>query len=488
MTNYMIFEGNRLLLIVPMLVTLTLVAECASGPIENVSTVASTVASSVPANLPIYEPDQAITKVGFDELPGPGLAQPEAVDTARDSTAELILPHRLPATGGLTLESLEQMALANNPAIAQSAARVRALQGKWEQVGLPPNPTAGYVAGEVGNEGSAGQQGGFVGQEFITAGKLRKNRAVVAAEVFRAEQQLAANEGRVRTDLRQGYYSALLAQRRVELANDLVRFATKAAEASKSLVEAEEIPLAGLLQTEVQQQNAKVLLRTARNGLTRAWRQLTAVVGGPELPVQPLEGDVSQLPELLDWQEQLARLQAESPAVAAAMADVERARSALHRASVEAVPNVTTQVSVQYDDASDYTIAGVQVGMPIPLWNRNQGGIRQAQAEISQAVRNVERTRLNLQRQLADAFRQYSDAQVTATSYSADILPRSKRTFELVQRGYTQGEVGYLDLLAAQQTFSQTNLAYLDALGSLWQSYVQIDGLLLKGSLSQQPN
>ena len=214
---------------------------------------------------------------------------------------------------------------------------------------------------------------------------------------------------------------------------------------------------------------------------------LSALVGGSEFPVQQLAGDVSQLPELLDWQNQLVRLQAESPEIAAAMADVDRARRALNHACVEPVPNINTQVSVQYDDATDYTVTGVQIGIALPLWNRNQGGIRQARAEITEAARNVERVELDLNRRLANAFRQYSDAHVTATTYANDILPLAKRTFDLVQQGYTEGEVGYLDLLAAQRTFSQTNLAYLDALGSLWQSYVQIDGLLLDESLSQEP-
>ena len=106
---------------------------------------------------------------------------------------------------------------------------------------------------------------------------------------------------------------------------------------------------------------------------------------------------------------------------------------------------------------------------------------------MTEAVRNVERVGLDLDQRLADAFRQYEDAHVTARTYTSDILPRSQLTFELVQRGYTQGEVGYLDLLTAQHTFSQTNLKYLDALGSLWQNYVQINGLLLDGSLTTLP-
>ena len=474
MTRHAIFAATAIMLAMG----------CTSGPPKGDALV---VLSTQPAAL-TSQPSPLITQVDYETPATSELVQPPGTMPLRGDHAEPAAPQPLPSAHSLTMEVLEQMALANSPAIAQSAARVRALRGKWVQVGLPPNPTAGYTASEIGDEDAAGQQGGFVGQDFITAGKLRKNRAVVAAEIHRAEQQRATAERRVRTDLRQGYYAALLAQRRVELAEELVRVTSEAADASKSLVEAEEIPLAGLLQTEVQHQNAQVLLRTAQNGLAQAWRRLSAVIGGPELSDQPLVGDVSQLPELLDWQPQLVRLQSESPEVATAMANVERARRALRRACVEAAPDIRAQVSVQYGDISDDTFAGVQVGMPLPVWNRNQGGIRQAQAEITEAVRNVDRVERDLNQRLADAFRQYSDAYVSAETYASDILPRSQRTFELVGRGYTQGEVGYLDLLAAQHTFSQTNLAYLDALGSLWQSYMNIEGLLLNGSLAWQPD
>ncbi len=394
-----------------------------------------------------------------------------------------ITSKELPKQEGLTAKSFEMMAMANNPAIAQANARIRALRGKWVQVGLPPNPNVGYLAGEIGNEGKAGQQGGFIGQQFITGDKLSRNRAVVAAEINRAEQDLAAVQRRVQTDVRSGYYDALLAQRRVSLANELVRITTEAVNASNSLVEAKEISLAGLLQTEVQQQNAELLLQTAQNRSAQTWRNLSAIVGEPGLSKQELVGEVDQLPAMLGWDEQLNRLQTQSPEVALAMAEVERARLALSRACVEPVPNINTQISVQYDNATEDTIAGVQIGIPLPIWNRNQGGIRQAQAEVSEALRNVDRVELDLQSRLSNAFRDYSDAHMTAQAYANDILPRSSQTLELVRSAFDQGEIGYLELLAAQKTFSQTNLDYLDALGLLWKSYVQIDGLLLEGSL-----
>lgn len=463
-----------------------LAAGCASAPTERrVVAAADGVAAAV-------DRGQQVSPVAYQDLSTPTLAQPATVaeSVPKPETDVQPLAHaeteELPRTSnsvGLTPELVEELALANSPAISQAAARIRALRGKWVQVGLPPNPTVGYLASEIGADGSAGQQGGFAGQEFITAQKLRRNRSVVCAEIARAEQQLAAIVQRVQTDARLSYYNALLAQRRIELAKDLVHQATEAAQASKSLLEVQEIPLAGLLQTEVRLQNAKLRWRTSGNGLDQAWRQLQTLVGSERLPRQALEGDVSRLPMALDFQDQLVRLQSASPEVAVAMVEVERHRRALNRACVESIPNVNAQVSLQYDNTTNETLTGVQVGIPLPIWNRNQGGIRQARANLTAAARNVDRVELNLQQRMTDAFRQYADAQTTVETYTNEILTRSRQSLKLVQQGYSQGEVGYLDLLAAQSTFSQTNLAYLDALGDLWQSYLRIDGMMLEGSL-----
>lgn len=412
--------------------------------------------------------------------------EPTAIAPVKSNNTAESIATPAEETSGLTLALVEELAVSNHPTIAQAQARIRALNGKWVQAGLAPNPTIGYLGSEIGAGDTAGQQGGFAGQQFVTAHKLKRNRAIVCAEISKAEQQLAAVIRRVQTDVRLSFYNTLLAQQRVVLATDLVRIAEAAVETSQSLIEAAEIPLAGLLQSEVQLQNAFVLKRTSENGLDQAWRQLQTIVGGESLPRQPLLGEVAQLPTSLDFQQQLQHVQQTSPELATAMADVVRSRRVLNRECVEAVPNVNTQFSVQYDNEGQDTIAGVQIGIALPLWNRNQGAICRARAEVTQAARNVDRVERSLQRRLVDAFREYSDARVTVETYSSEILTRSQRTLDLIRQGYAQGEVGYLDLLTAQRTFSETNLSYLNALGSLWQSYLKIDGLLLDGSLETE--
>ena len=89
--------------------------------------------------------------------------------------------------------------------------------------------------------------------------------------------------------------------------------------------------------------------------------------------------------------------------------------------------------------------------------------------------RAIEARLPEFEREIANLEQKLADIQ--------QILPTARDTLELVGRAYEQAEVGYLELLTAQRTFSETNLAYLDAVAALWQSRLAIDGLLLDNSL-----
>jgi cobalt-zinc-cadmium efflux system outer membrane protein len=383
----------------------------------------------------------------------------------------------------LTLAQLERMALANHPALARAEAQRRALRGKWVQVGLPPNPSIGYVAEEMGDEGTAGHQGGFARQQLITAGKLGLNRAIVAQEILQADQQVAAVQQRVLTDVRIGFYDVLIAQKQVELAHELVNVSDKAVEASQGLLSAMDISLAGLLQTEVEAQGAQVALYRAETEVLAAWRRLSAVLNLGEMEPRRLAGNPEQAVMDLDWHGTLERVLSRSPEVALAAAELERARRALVRACAEVRPDVDVMAAVQENNISHDTMAGVQIGMPLPILNRNQGGIRQARAEIAAASRNLERVRLDLRHRLASVFQNYAAARFEVERYSREILPKAQHTLDLVSRSYGLGETGYLDMLAAQRTYFQTNVAFIAALRELWRATLRIDGLLLDNSL-----
>jgi cobalt-zinc-cadmium efflux system outer membrane protein len=147
------------------------------------------------------------------------------------------------------------------------------------------------------------------------------------------------------------------------------------------------------------------------------------------------------------------------------------------------VPNLGLQAAVQYDNATQDTFATVQAGVPMPIFNRNQGNIRTAQAELMAAQKEAQRVQLELQQRLAGVFEQYATAQYQVEKYSRDILPSAQASLDLANQGYRQGEYSYLFLLTAQRTYFQTNLIYLDSLRELRAASTAIEGNLLTGSL-----
>src|ERR1700680_4762379 len=91
---------------------------------------------------------------------------------------------------GLKLAELEQMAITNNPTLAQAAAEIRAATGRKLQSGLYPNPTVGYQGEQIrGGIQGGGEQGFFVGQDIVLGGKLGLNRRVLEEERKQAEAE-----------------------------------------------------------------------------------------------------------------------------------------------------------------------------------------------------------------------------------------------------------------------------------------------------------
>ena len=401
-------------------------------------------------------------------------AEPLPVDNVAASNAEL------------TIDDLLGMASVNHPAICKAMAKVSAARGNYVQVGLPPNPVVGYSGQQIGSNGLAEQDGVFIEQEFVRGGKLRLNREVAAREVMRAERELWIVQQRVMTDVRQAYYHVAVAQRQLDLTEQLQRIAADARRSADALYNAKEVSKADVLQAELEVENTAILLQNARNRQQAAWRSLANVAAQPTLAPQRVVDNLNDGLSDDEWETTLSRLLHESPELAAASAEVERARWALERARAEPRPNVTVQglINTRDNGIGGKADGGLTVGLPVPLWNRNQGGIAQAQCELAAALREIERVRLGLQNRLAPVFERYANARNQVDRYRNRILPAARESLELTQRSYQAGELGFLSLLTSQRTFFQTSLSYVEAIRELRLAEAEIDGLLLSDSLT----
>jgi cobalt-zinc-cadmium efflux system outer membrane protein len=396
-----------------------------------------------------------------------------------------------PTEPGLSLEQLEAMALEANPTLAQAAAQVQAAAGRTLQAGLYPNPSVGYSGEEISGPASGGEHGAFVQQTIITAGKLGLSRAVFQREQTQAEELVKAQRLRVLNMVRLLYYQTLGAQHLVTWRERLAALAQEAVDITHQLFNVGQADQPDVLQAGVEAQQAQLTLEAARYDLERTWRQLAAVVGNPSLKRQALAGKIDEaLPEL-EENSALSTLLEESPELTVAKAGVQRAEAALKRAQVEWIPDITFRGGVHYN-FERFAPGNVQVGpegfaeirMPLPVFDRNQGNIVAAQADLDRARREVQRVELSLRQRLSATFAEYLTSRRTVEAYSTRILPNARQAYELYLQRYQQMAAAYPQVLITQRTLFQAQVAYVTALVDLWRTAVEIRGLLLLDGLA----
>jgi cobalt-zinc-cadmium efflux system outer membrane protein len=389
---------------------------------------------------------------------------------------------------GLSLENLEAFALVSNPSIERAEAIVAAARGRALQVGLRPNPQVGIDFQQLGSSGLAEQYGVLIGQEFVRSDKLGLNRSIALHEVQRLEQELAAQRQRVLTDVRIAFVRALRAERQVELTQQLVDIGPKGVAVAEELLNAKEVGRADVLQAELEVESALVLRQNAENRRIAAWRQLSALTSQSSLEPQPLVGDIADAGEQVVFEATLSQLQSHSPEIAAAIATIQRAQCNLQRQRIEPRPNVSVEGLINWRDngIGGDADGGLVVSLPLPLWNKNQGGIREARGELIAAERALGQLENGLKNRLAPVFERYRNAAQQADRYRDRILPMAVETLELTRETYELGEINFVNLLTVQRTYANNQLAYLDALESLRVALIEINGLLLSGSLDNR--
>ena len=143
--------------------------------------------------------------------------------------------------------------------------------------------------------------------------------------------------------------------------------------------------------------------------------------------------------------------------------------------------------SVRYNTADEQTVASFDLGIPLRLYDRNEGNIRRASADLSAAREDIRRVELQLQSRLSDAFRSYENARCEARRYAEEIVPDATETLDLIEEGFRYGELTNIRLLLAQRAYWESKLGHIESLRQLHTACVQLDGMLLNGALDIPP-
>src|ERR1700730_5472568 len=341
-----------------------------------------------------------------------------------------------PASGQktITLEELQQMALQNNPTFRQSAANIQAAEGRKKQSGLYPNPTVGYQGEQIrGGSFHGGEQGFFVQQDIVLGGKLGLNRKIFDQELKQAETEAEEQKLRVVTNVRMSYIQALAAQQMLELRQNLSKFANDAVETSRQLANVGQADAPDVLESEVEAEQAQLAVTMAEQNQQRVWKALAAVVGNPRLPLMKLEGKLEDTPPV-NAEELVEKIVNDSPAVRISELGVKRAEAALARAKRDPIPDLQLRGGMQQNgellSGPNGRSVGLQgfanVGVRIPIFDRNQGNIATAKADVERCKREVERVKLVLRERAASVVQTYTFSQTAVDRYKNQMIPRAQ--------------------------------------------------------------
>ena len=428
----------------------------------------------------------------------PGMQMPTPAPVQQP--LEIQRPRRqvIPAAPIMRLEELEAMALQRNPTLAQAEAAIRAAEGRRRQAGLFPNPVAGYFLEEFAfrSPSETMEQGAFIEQTIPLGGKLSKARRIFEREKEQAVILAEAQRLRVTNSIRILYYEALGAQRLVELRDDLSQLAREAVEITKELSNVGQADRPDQLEIEIESERAEIDFLRAQNDWMRSWQTLAATVGNPNLSPARLAGSPEEDLATLSEAQLLETLVSQSPDIRVAQAGIERARAVLARARAERVPDLFLRGGLGYNyerfEPVVPSISGqrkglegrLEVGVNVPIFNRNQGGIAAAEAELAIAERDLERLQLALRSRFASSFREYRNAQQMVERYRTKVVPRAREAYQMYLASFRQMAAAYPQVLIAQRTLFQVEVEYARALIQLRESAVRLRGFLLDGGLN----
>ena len=393
----------------------------------------------------------------------------------------------------LKLEDFLASADKNNPTLQQAAAIIRRSEAEAKQAALYPNPTVGYEGEQIrGGSYGGGEQGGFVAQTIVLGGKLGLRRDIYQqqkqSDQIVAEAQLA----RVHNDVAQMFYDALSAQRLMQVRVRLVGVAKDAVETAHQLANVGQADSPDVLQAEVEAEQAAIDYTVAQRLFIEKFKSLAALAGTPSMETAPLDGSLDAPPQI-DADRIVDTIAQQSPTVKQAQQQVAIAQARLKDARREMVPDLQLKAGEQ---ANLESLAGdpgrktgaqsfASVGIELPLWNRNQGNVQAAQAELDEARQEITRTQLSLRQQAEVLAQNYLSAKSESERYRTALLPRARRAYALYLDKYRSMAQAYPQVIVSQRTLFELEVRYIDSLDRIWQNAIALQNFTLQGGLEK---
>ncbi len=381
-------------------------------------------------------------------------------------------------TGVIALREATALALARSPELGVFPYELREADARILQAGLRPNP---QLQVEVEEFGGRRERSGFdaaettvqVGQPIELGDKRAKRTRVASLDKDLVQWDYQSARLDVLREVTRAFAATLAAQERLVLAERLVELSQRAQQAAADRVRAGRDSPVDVLRADVALAESRIERQKAEKALTAARHSLAATWGGHTPVFEKVEGDFYQTPAPRPSAEMTAAV-GDNPDLARWRTEEDKRRAALRLEKARGVPDLTIGGGVRRYEQTDDEALVFSLAVPLPLFDRNQGGVLGATAQLAKARRQFEAARVKTLAALSEATSALAAAYEEVTILHTEVLPKAQTAFEAAQQGYRQGKFDYLHLLDSQRTLFQTQMRYIDAVETYHRSQADV--------------
>lgn len=380
----------------------------------------------------------------------------------------------------LTLEQAYANVLAQNPQVQTYKARVMAAEGHRLQQSLMPNPEAVFEAENFGGDNprnglDSAEYTLGVEQKIEIAGKRSKREQVAAIEKQQASQQALADIQVTLALTKAAYMRVAIAQERLSLAEKRLVLADKTHTTVKNRISAAKSADIQHTKTDIEVSAAQVEQRKAVKVLDIARTELANLMGMATLDAS-ISSDLTHLPDAPE-RETLMQALEQTPISALSQLAIKRENTALDLARANGVADPTFGLGVRRHNEDDGTAFLASISVPINIFDRNQGNIAEAKANLLAAESDRQAQRLNLTRQAEELLQTLISAKEEVLAYQDELLPSAQKAYAQAEEGFDRGAFSFLDLLDAQRTLFDMQESHIEALAAFHETKSKIDVL-----------
>lgn len=391
-----------------------------------------------------------------------------------------------PSNDTITADQAVREALAANVDLAVARLAIDVARGELLQAGRLDNPEIGASVADDFAFKAEGERAVSAGlsQRFPITARLARERAVARADVAIAEAEVRDFVRGLVADVERAFYAVRALDERIAVGEDLVATVRHVEETT-----ARRVAVAEASSAEVS------LLRIERLGLEQGLqrlsreREVSAILLGRLLGrsasgvLQPAgDLDPGDVPVAADSIAPIADY-SKRPDLEAARAQIARAEANRALVRSQVWEDWTVGLGVERDRGVFEAPIGIKrdsflavdVTVPIPFWNRQQGRIAASEAQFLRARRGRDGLTLRVEEEIRAAEARIRTLRVSVDTYQRDILPEASRTRATFEEGYRQGLIDVAELLQAQRQYNEARSARVELLGELRQAVIDLE-------------